>query len=73
VVPVYTPNLWSLNIPPRIHFFLWLLFKNKILTTDNLAKRQVENKMCPFCDELESSQHISSLIGSGKKDVGDYF
>lgn len=59
VIPIHTPNIWSLNIPARIHFFHWLLFKNKVLTRDNLAKRQhVEDKRCLFCDELESSQHI---------------
>jgi hypothetical protein len=59
VKPVFTPSIWNLKVPPRVHFFLWLLSKNKTLTRDNLAKRQkVENKRCLFCDELESCQHL---------------
>lgn len=41
VCPVYTPVVWKLNGPPRIDIFLWLLTNNKILTRDNLAKRQL--------------------------------
>uniref|UniRef100_A0A0A9GGC5 Reverse transcriptase zinc-binding domain-containing protein n=1 Tax=Arundo donax TaxID=35708 RepID=A0A0A9GGC5_ARUDO len=26
--PVYVPALWRIHIPPRVHFFLWLLSKN---------------------------------------------
>ena len=40
VTPVYTPAVWSLYVPPRIHVFLWLVSKNKLLTRDNLAKRK---------------------------------
>lgn len=25
VTPVYIPSIWDLRIPPRVHFFLWLL------------------------------------------------
>jgi len=35
IVPVHVPVVWHLKIPPRIHFFLWLLSKNKLLTKDN--------------------------------------
>ena len=35
IVPVHVPAVWHLKIPPRIHFFLWLLSKNKLLTRDN--------------------------------------
>lgn len=31
--------LWKLKIPPRIKLFLWLAARNKLLTTDLLAKR----------------------------------
>jgi hypothetical protein len=59
VIPVYAPNIWDLKIPPRVQFFLWLLFKNKVLTRDNLAKRRkVEVDTCPFCNEEECSQHL---------------
>jgi uncharacterized membrane protein (UPF0182 family) len=46
-------------VPPRVQFFLWLVSKNKILTRDNLAKRQeVNDKTCVFCTELETVNHI---------------
>lgn len=35
VFSVYTPVVWKLNIPPRIHVFLWLMANNKIFTRDN--------------------------------------
>lgn len=35
ITPVHVPAVWSLKEPPRVHFFLWLLPKNKILTRDN--------------------------------------
>jgi hypothetical protein len=45
--------------PPRVHFFLWLLSKNKLLTRDNLGKRRrVDDKTCLFCNELESVHHL---------------
>jgi hypothetical protein len=43
IKPIYLPSIWSLEIPPRMHFFLCLLFKNKTLTRDNLAKKQNMN------------------------------
>jgi hypothetical protein len=39
VIPVFIPSVWKLTVPPRVHFFLWLLSKNKLLTRDNLEKR----------------------------------
>lgn len=42
---VFTPAIWKINMPPRVHFFLWLLSKSKLLPTDNLGKKQqVEDK-----------------------------
>jgi hypothetical protein len=62
VLPVFVPAVWSLKIPPRVHFFLWLLSKNKNLTRDNLQKRmEVPNKTCLFCEELETSNHLFFL------------
>ena len=59
VVPMHTPAVWSLNIPPRIHVFLWLLANNKLLTRDNLAKRRdVEDLSCLFCSENETCHHL---------------
>jgi hypothetical protein len=59
IKPVFSSSIWDLKIPPRVHFFLWLLSKNKTLTRDNLTKRQkVDDKRCLFCDEFESFQHL---------------
>jgi hypothetical protein len=45
--------------PPRIHVFLWLFAKNKILTRDNLSKRKtVDDLTCIFCSESESLAHL---------------
>ena len=46
-------------MPHRYLVFLWLAFKNKILTRDNLNKRRVvENLKCLYCDEEESVFHM---------------
>ena len=59
IKPVFTPAVWKIHIPPRVHFFLWLLSKNKILTRDNLALRQkVDDKSCVFCEEKETVNHL---------------
>ena len=59
MTPVFVPSVWNLKIPPRVHIFLWLLSKNKLLTRDNLAKRQnLDTETCLFCNEHETSQHL---------------
>jgi len=59
VIPVHVSAVWSLKIPPRVHFFLWLLAKNKVLTRDNLSlRRKVEDESCLFCNEKESVFHL---------------
>jgi hypothetical protein len=42
VVPLACIFSYSLEncCPPRIHFFVWLLSKNKLLTRDNLKKKE---------------------------------
>ena len=56
---LYTLVTWKIKVPPRIHIFLWLLANNRILTRDNLAKRrEVQDKMCLFCSENESVNHL---------------
>jgi hypothetical protein len=56
---VFTPIMWRIRVPPRIHIFLWLLANNKTLTRDNLAKRRnAEDKTCLFYADLESTQHL---------------
>jgi hypothetical protein len=59
IMPIHTPAVWSLKVPPRVHGFLWLLTQNKTLTRDNVGKRkQVADKSCLFCNELESIHHM---------------
>jgi hypothetical protein len=49
----------KIKIPPKIHFFLWLLAHNKHLTRDNLSKRQNVNDLtCVFCNEIQSCHHF---------------
>ena len=51
--------MWDVRVPPKIHFFLWLIAHNKILTRDNLAKRQqLDNLTCVFCAENETVDHL---------------
>ena len=55
VIPVHTPTVWKLHVPPRLHVFLWLLDNNKTLTRDNSAKmRHVADPSCVFCSEPET-------------------
>jgi hypothetical protein len=59
VVPVDIHCVWKIKMPPKIHFFLWLTAHNKLLTRDNLSKRQhVDDLTCVFCTELESCKHL---------------
>ena len=59
VIPIHVSAVWSLKIPPRIHFFLWLLSKNKVLARDNLSiRREVEDATCLFCSEQETVCHL---------------
>jgi hypothetical protein len=59
VIPIHTPAVWKLHIPPRIHIILWLLANDKLLSRDNLGKRRhVDDSTCLFCNELESSSHL---------------
>ena len=59
ILPVHTPAVWQLSVPPRIHIFLWLLSNNKILTRINLAKRRhVEDLRCLFCNEPKTTHHL---------------
>lgn len=59
VQPVFEPAIWKIHVPPRLHLFLWLFSKNKILTRDNLSKRmQLDSTECLFCQEQESIRHL---------------
>jgi hypothetical protein len=59
VMPVHIPVVLRVKVQPRVHVFLWLLANNKLLTRDNLAKRQhVPDHSCVFCSESESIVHL---------------
>jgi hypothetical protein len=73
---VHAPAVWKLDVPPRLHVFLWLLANNKLLTRDNLAKRRpVEDQACLFCSENETSHHlffdcyVAKLVWPGISDM----
>ena len=51
--------IYGKKVPSNIHVFLWLIYYNKSLTRDNLAKRrQVDDMSCVFCSEPETIQHL---------------
>jgi hypothetical protein len=59
VLPISVHSVWKVKVPPKIHFFLWLIAHNKLLTRDNLVKRQnVDDLTCLFCNEEESCSHL---------------
>lgn len=48
---IWAPNLW-----PKVSTFLWLLCQNKILTWDNLQKRNFHGpSICPNCNQEEET------------------
>jgi hypothetical protein len=53
------PDVWKIMVPHIVHFFLWLLSKNKLLTRDNLDKRRkLEDRTCLFCKGQEFVHHL---------------
>jgi hypothetical protein len=59
VTPIYVSSVWKLSIPPRLQFFLWLVSNNRVLTRDNLSKRQeVSDPTCLLCNEMEFVTHL---------------
>ena len=55
-------RIWKFKIPPRIKVFAWLTYYDRILTTDNLAKRGWHLPgMCYLCrNASESVIHLFS-------------
>lgn len=48
-------KFWKMKVPHRYLVFAWLVIHNKILTRDNLSKRQnVDDTSCLFCSEPET-------------------
>lgn len=59
--------IWRAGIPLKIKIFMWLLFKNVVLTRDNLKKRNcVGNPLCYFCNETETANHLFFDCGAAK-------
>jgi hypothetical protein len=59
VQPIHVPAIWKLILPPRVHVFTWLVMNNKIISRDNLKKRNLnKHETCVFCSCNESVQHL---------------
>ena len=51
--------LWKSKLPQKIKIFIWLVVRNKILTKDNLKKRNWNGSQeCCFCGVDESIDHL---------------
>eukprot|EP00253_Pinus_taeda_P014925 PITA_14925 len=55
-------QIWSSSIWPKVSTFLWLLSHNRILTRDNLRKRNFSGpSICPNCkQEEETATHLQT-------------
>ena len=69
VVPV--SSLWHKDVPLKVVLFAWRLFRDRLLTKDNLYRRHViaiDAQSCiAGCGEVETSSHIllhCKLFGS---------
>jgi hypothetical protein len=53
-------RIWKSWMPPKCHFFQWLVAHNKCWTADRLEKRGMNHPIrCPLCDqEPESIDHL---------------
>jgi hypothetical protein len=51
--------LWKSKLPQKIKIFIWLVVRNKILTKDNLKKRNWKGSQdCCFCGCDETIDHL---------------
>jgi hypothetical protein len=73
---MHTPAVWQLDVPPRLHVFLWLLANDKLLTRNNLTKRRhVDDLTCLSCSDSETCRHlffdcfVAKLVWSGISDL----
>ena len=57
--PIFS-EIWDTKAIPKCKFHSWLLFHNKCLTADNLAKRGwPHNALCSFCNSSpETAVHL---------------
>jgi len=70
-LPVDAASLWHKNVPLKVVFFAWRLFRDRLPTKDNLLRRGVINydsRTCVAgCDLAESSSHLflhCNILGS---------
>jgi hypothetical protein len=58
-IPVPSSFLWKNRLPYKIKAFLWLVRHKKILTKDNLFKKNWRGNLdCTFCGFSESIDHL---------------
>jgi hypothetical protein len=51
--------IWKAKIPLKMKIFLWQLFRNAILTRDNLKRRRwAGSPLCSFCNQCETARHL---------------
>jgi hypothetical protein len=58
-IVLYNICPWKIKIPLKIKVFLWLLYREVILTKDNLVKQNWHgNEKCSFYISYETIQHL---------------
>jgi zinc-binding in reverse transcriptase len=51
--------IWHSKIPLKIQIFMCLVRKNKILTKENLLKKEWQgSSKCVFCPNFENADHL---------------
>jgi hypothetical protein len=51
--------IWRLMFPLKIKIFMWYMYKEVVLTKDNLARRNWNGgKQCCFCHKNETIKHL---------------
>jgi zinc-binding in reverse transcriptase len=52
--------IWTLQLPTIVAIFQWFLFKNRLLTVDNLIRKGwIMPNICNLCrKEAETAQHM---------------
>jgi hypothetical protein len=64
---IFSLVVWKIIVPPRIHISLWLVTNIKILTRDNMSKREsLDDMSCLFWSEAESVNHLFFSCGVAK-------
>ncbi|OMO53103.1 Endonuclease/exonuclease/phosphatase [Corchorus capsularis] len=51
--------IWNLKVPVKIKQFLWRLMEKAVATNLAIFQKKVRNDpVCPFCDKVESIEHM---------------